>query len=475
MSGTPRPLRIVVVSPDTSVLHALSWMLSAVGYTVVTSNDVGKNAAWRQFCDTDFVVFDGRSTPLPTPTTLAHRSDNPVYRIFLYDPAAFTDLSAWFAVGANDALRVPVSRGELLARIRTGARMLEFENRLRAQSTHSQFPGIYSIRGLLRKLNKVNIEDKSSTLGRTLLTTSIDFFTGSCREEGESAARGLLTALAKSILQSVSGEAIAAYADAGTFHILLPGRKVATARVVAEQIAQGFRAAQADREPRARLSIATAIVPWKVGVRPEQLLEQGQETLLIARQSGGHCAIEQNEFAEELASWRNELAAGSPFANVVAQDIMEPFPAVLDRDATNPATLAALRRGRAPVWPFVDRDGRLVGVASPAPASASATDAAAPPETAFGESPTLTEAVTIAHDAVFPEIYEAFSTQGCLIIVVVADRRPIGYLTFSGFLSLIEPINSATFASDEPVADDSRCLLVGSLINEFEAPSATDQ
>lgn len=196
---------------------------------------------------------------------------------------------------------------------------------------------------------------------------------------------------------------------------------------------------------------------------------------MIARQSGGHCAIEQNEFAEELASWRNELAAGSPFANVVAQDIMEPFPAVLDRDATNPATLAALHRGRAPVWPFVDRDGRLVGVASPAPASASATDAAAPPETAFGESPTLTEAVTIAHDAVFPEIYEAFSTQGCLIIVVVADRRPIGYLTFSGFLSLIEPINSATFASDEPVADDSRCLLVGSLINEFEAPSATDQ
>ena len=476
MSGTPRPLRIVVVSPDTSVLHALSWMLTAVGYTVVTSNDVGKSAAWRQFCDTDFVVFDGRSIPLPTVTTLAHRSDNPVYRIFLYDPAAFTDLSAWFAVGANDALRVPVSRGELLARIRTGARMLEFENRLRAQSTHSHFPGIYSIRGLLRKLNKVNIEDKSSTLGRTLLTTSIDFFTGFCREEGESAARGLLTALAKSILQSVSGEAIAAYADAGTFHVLLPGRKVATARVVAEQIAQGFRAAQADREPRARLSITTAIVPWKVGVRPEQLLEQGQETLLIARQSGGHCAIEQDEFAEELASWRNELAAGSPFANVVAQDIMEPFPGSsrarfnepsdAGRLAPRPGAGVAVRRSRRPIG------GRCLAGAG---ASASATDAAAPAEPALGESPALTEAVTIAHDAVFPEIYEAFSTQGCLIMVVVADRRPIGYLTFSGFLSLIEPINSATFSSDEPVADDSRSLLVGSLVNEFEAPSATDQ
>jgi GGDEF domain-containing protein len=474
MSHPARSLRILIVSPDTGVLHDVSWMLSAVGYTVFTSKDIGESAAWRQFSEADFVVFDGRSISDPTPATLAHHSDNPIYRIFLYDPSAAKDLAAWFAAGANDALRVPVSRGELLVRTRVGARMLEFENRMRSQSSRSRLPAVYSKRGLLRKLSKFTTDGKtdgkSVTLGHTLLTTSIDFFAGFCRQDGDSAARGILAMLAASIQQSVSGNAIAAYIDDGIFHIVLPGRKAPSARVVAEQIAQTFRAAQVDREPHTRLSLTTAIVPWQVGVSAEHLLEQGQETLAIARQSGGDCAIEQNTFAKELASWQNELTAGSPFANVVAQDIMEPFPLVLERDAANHAMLAALRRSGAPVWPFVDHEGRLVGVASPE----SAADAVAARGPNSNGSHSLSKPVTIAHNAAFPEIYEAFSTQGCLEMVVIADHRPIGYLTLSGFLSLIEPIDSATFSQDESALEDSRSLIVGSLVSEPELASGSD-
>src|SRR6266700_4678512 len=109
MSHSARPLRIAIVSPDSGVLHELSWLLSAVGYTVVTSKVIDESAAWRQFSDSDFVLFDGRSISNPTSITLSQRSDHPVYRIFLYDPAASIDLSAWFAAGANDALRIPIS------------------------------------------------------------------------------------------------------------------------------------------------------------------------------------------------------------------------------------------------------------------------------------------------------------------------------------------------------------------------------
>jgi GGDEF domain-containing protein len=471
MSDAARTLRIAIISADSGLLHDLAWMLSAVGYEVVTSRDVSESAAWRQFSETDFVLFDGQSISDPTPATLAHRSTNPIYRIFLYDPADSTDLTAWFAAGANDALRVPVSRGELLARIRVGARMLEFEHRMRSQSTRSRLQGMYSVRGLLRKLSQFTTEGKSITLGHTLLTTTIDFFAGVCRAEGESAAGDLVAALAATIRQSASGDSLAAYVGEGTFHIVLPGRKVAEARAIAEQIAQRFRAAQVDRESRSRLSVTTAIVPWRVGVHSEQLLVQGQETLAIAQQSGGDCAIEHNEFAQELASWQNELAAGSPFANVIAQDIMEPFPAVLERDSINQAMLAALRRSGAPVWPFVDLEGRLVGVASPG----SESDAVNGRQSNSHGRPALTDPVTIAHNAAFPEIYEAFSTQGCLTIVVVADHRPIGYLTCSGFLSLIEPINSATFSSDEPAPEDSRSLLIGSVVNEDEPSSGSGQ
>jgi diguanylate cyclase (GGDEF)-like protein len=460
MTNSARPLRILIASPDTAVVRDLAWMLSAVGYEVETSKNTGDNAAWRDYCQTDYLIFDGRAAVDPAGAMQLQGSENPVYRIVLYDPATTRDLSTWFAAGANDALRVPISRGELLTRIRAGARFLEFENRMRSNSSRNPLLGIYSRRGFLRKLSRFSTEGNSVTLGHTLITTEIDFFTGLCRELGQSCGRQVLTALANSIRHSVSSNAIVAHLADGQLAALLPGRKLAEARVIADQIAQSFQAAQTDLGLKSALTLTTAIVPWRVGVAPEQLLEQARETLQVARQSGGNCALEQGDYAQELGSWQNELAAGSPFANVIAQDIMEPFPAVLERDAENHAMLAALHRSGAPIWPFVDRDGRLVGVSSPP----SATVASA----AGSDSQAITQPVTIAHNATFPEIYEAFSSEGCLTMVVVNDQRPVGYLSCDGFLSLLEPINSATFSGEARSPDDSRSLIVESFKIDFE-------
>jgi len=470
MATTARQLRIVVVSPDTGVLHDLSWMLSAVGYDVLASKDVGQQAIWRQFCEVDVIVLDGRSIVSPTKDTFAHHSDNPIYRIFLYDPSASVDLASWFAAGANDALRVPVSRGELLARIRTGARMVEFEKRMRCQSSRSSLSGLYSAKGLLKKLRNLTT-DGSIVLGNTLLITSIDFFPGLCREKGGAAASSLVAVLASAIQQNVAPDTIVAYINEGTFEIVLSGQNAAAARTVAERIAEAFRAAQTDRQPEERFSLSTAVVPWQVGVTPEELLKQGEQTLQVARQSGGNCALEHGAYAKEIAAWQEELTGGSPFANMTAQDIMEPFPLALKCNADNSATLAALRRSGVPVWPFVDEEGKLAGVASPE----TVAEAGAPRSPSSRGRPAMVSAVTIEHHATFPEIYDAFSTQGCLEMVVVADRRPIGYLTLNGFFSLIEPIDSATYAPDEPEPDDSMSLLVGSSLNAGEPVSGSDR
>jgi GGDEF domain-containing protein len=470
MSHPARPLKILIASSDSDVLLELSEVLRAVGFTVLTSKDVSETATWRRFSEIDFLLFDGRSIARPSPAVLEHRSDNALYRIFLYDRQASVDLSAWFAVGANDALQVPISRGELLARVRTGARFLAFETRMRSHSSRSRLPGMYSRRGLLRKLSKFTTEGQSTTLGHTLLTTAIDFFAGFCREEGEAAARGLLEALSISIQQSIGGNAIVAYNDDGTFHILLPAQNADAAHVIAEQISQQFRAAQDNREPVEQLSLTTAIVPWRVGMSAEQLLVEGDAALAIAEQAGGDCTIEQKQFEKKLASLQDELTAGNPFASSTAQDIMEPFPAVLEHDSPNQALLAALRRGGAPVWPFVDHEGRLMGVALPA----SETDDVAGWEPNSTGSQALTKPKTIAHNAAFAEIHTAFSTEDCEVVVVVANHRPIGYLTRRSVLSLIEPIDSATYSSDEPVLEDSRGLLVGSHVTGSELESDSD-
>jgi hypothetical protein len=109
----------------------------------------------------------------------------------------------------------------------------------------------------------------------------------------------------------------------------------------------------------------------------------------------------------------------------------------------------------------VDRNGRLTGVASAETAaeSDSASSSSALP---------IRKPETIKHNATFSDIYEAFSTQGSSALIVVADDHPLGYLTFHGFLSLVEPVGRETFSKVHALDNDSRQLLVPALSSECE-------
>jgi GGDEF domain-containing protein len=468
MSSEPRSLSVVVVSQDVALLHEVSWVLEAVGYQVQTTNDFDQDAHWRRYSVTDFVIVDARNVAEPTAATFAHESDNPLYRIFLYDPAKHTDFAAWYAAGAHDALRTPVSRGELLARIRTGARYLEFERRLQFQSSRSTVPGMYSRRGLLRKLRKLAEGGDAGSAQHALLLTSIDWYPGIRRKNGETASRNLVTTAARAIKRAVGENAIAADFGNGRFATLLVGQAPAAAKAVAETLAKDFGSRESHHESIPRPTLTSAVVPWSAGGNAEQFLSEALETLDLAVHSGGDCVVMHGEFNKELADWQAEMATGNPFANVVAQDIMEPFPALLEQDADQGELAESLRRAGVPVRPYVDHDGRLVGVA---------TDAGAAAETRVGRAATsagaaLEKPETISFDASFPEIYEAFSSRGCSTLVVTAGEHPLGYLTCDGFLSMIDPIDVESFAATDKPADELAYLVVPSVVGERVAAPA---
>lgn len=461
MSSEPHPLNVVVVSQDVTLLHEISWVLEAVGYRVQTTNDFEADAHWRRFSMPDFLIVDGRGVGDPTAALFNHESENPLYRIFLYDPDKSTDFAAWYAAGAHDALRTPVSRGELLARVRTGARFLEFERRLLVHSSRCSIPGMYSRRGLLRKLRKLAADDETGPAQHTLLVTAIDWYAGIRRKSGETAARSVVNTAARAIKRAIGENAVAAYLGEGKFAILLVGQGIPAAKGAAEALAKDFGSRESHHESLPRPTLTSAIVPWTAGSNVDRFLADALETLDVAIHSGGDCVIMHGEFNQELAAWQEEMSTGNPFANVVAQDIMEPFPALLEKDQDQTEVAEALRRAGIPVRPYVDRDGRLIGVID---------DAAAAAETRVGEpvpAPALSKPETIACDASFPEIYEAFSSRGCATLVVTAGEHPLGYLTCDGFLSMIDPIHSESFIGTKHSPDDPEYLVVPSLVGEL--------
>lgn len=469
MSSELRPLHIVVVSQDVPLLHEIAWILEAVGYQVQTTGDFDQDALWRRYASADFVIVDGRSIAEPTGDTFSHESDNPLYQIFLYDPTKHTDFAAWFAVGAHDALRAPVSRGELLARVRTGARYLEFERRLQHQSSRCAVPGMYSWRGLLQKLRKLAAGEDHDTSRHTLLMTSIDWYAGICHRSGAAGARNLVNTAARAIKRAAGENSVSAYFGEGRFATLLVGQSPAAAKTIAESLAKDFSSRESHHESITRPTLTSAVVPWTAGCAADRFVSDALETLHLAERSGGDRVVAHGEYNTAFAAWKEEMSTGNPFSNVVAQDIMEPFPAVLVRDAEQHELAEALRNSKIPVRPYVDRDGRLVGIADDENTAA---------ETSIGKAgATAGKAIatpeTIPHNASFPEIFEAFSSRGCATLVVTAGDHPLGYLTCDGFLSMIDPINAETFAHTGNAVDERSYLVVPSTVGEVPADQAS--
>lgn len=468
MSSVPRPLRVVAISQNESLLHEISWVLEAVGYEVQTSSDAAPTALWRQYANPDFVIFDGREVFEPTAETLAVETENPVCRLFIYDPTKRTDFAAWYASGANDGLRFPLSRGELLARLRAGARYLEFERRLAARSSRSSQPGIHSRQGLLRKLRQLAKDSHATEPGNTVVAIAIDWFDGIVRKRGEVTGRNLVSAVSRAIRRVAGDGAVAAYVGQGRFAVVLAGHTLAAARSVAESLAKDVASRESRPESTLRPTLTMALVPWTAEYDAERFLAEALGSLHVAETCGGDRIVEHGDYSKELAAWREEMAAGNPFNTVVAQDIMEPFAAVFEQGPDQSDLAAALRGRGVSVLPFVDRDGKLIGIVS-------GDDAAAETQVGVIESLgdlRLAAPETIPHTASFPEIYEAFSSRGCSTLVVTANDEPLGYLTCEGFLSMIDPLASDTFARADAPVDELAYLTVPAFVGEAEASSA---
>jgi GGDEF domain-containing protein len=467
MSSASSPLEVVVVSHDVALLHEISWVLEAVGYDVQTASDCAPDALWRRYALPDFLVVDGRNLPEPTADPFAHETDKPFYRIVLYNPDKPFDFEAWYAAGAHDALRTPVSRGELLARVRTGARFLEFERRLQQRSSRCPLTGMYTRRGLLRKLQNLSTTDDFDSSPHTLLVMSIAWYAGIRRKHGESVGRSLANAAARTIRRSVGENAVSAHLGNGRFAVML-AQAPAAAKSAAESLTRDFASRESHHASIPRPTLISAVVPWSSTVGVAQFLDDALEALELAEHSGGERVLVQGEFDREFATWREEMATGNPFANVVAQDIMESFPALLEHGLDEREMIDALHSAGVPVLPYVTREGRLVGVAS---------DQNAASDAHFDTTKRLPGTLiampeTIPHDATFPEIYEAFSSRGCATLVVLAEERPLGYITCDGFLSMIDPVHTQSFAHSDKSPDELAYLIVPSTIADASAAQA---
>lgn len=428
MSDAPNALPVTIVSPDTELLRELAWLLSTFGYDAVASSDLSEEAIWRRATRPGMLLLDARDQQVALAALAAPRGGAYVYQVCLHEEDA--DPSLLLSAGAEDMLRVPVSRGELLARLRAGARRLELERRMAALATRDATTGLSTKRGLVRRLGKISPEQRLRTPG-VLVATAIDWVGHIRAQSGSRSVQRLVTALAKGFEKHLGKNDICAVVGDGELCAVLLGRSEGEARELAESVAAEFSCRDTlVRETRSRPTVSSAILAWDDEASAEEFVDQGLTALTHVKNYGGNTVVAAEAVENEVRAWRTEMVSGNPFVGVVAQDVMESFPAVEEMEHASGSLPAPAA--------LVDQDGRVVRLAGDDPYAASSEPAP-----------------TVGHDLPLGDLFQKFAEGTAQYLVVEREGRPMGYITRDGLASLIDPVTEDSFRQD---AEDAAAL-----------------
>jgi diguanylate cyclase (GGDEF)-like protein len=283
---------VLVVDDDPAMRALLSSILKPAGFTVRTAADGSEalDSVLRQ-CPY-FVITDWMMSPMNGIEFCRRlRQENlPHYvHIVLLTANTETDeIITGLNSGADDFIIKPVSKGELLARLQAGARVLKLENRLSQLAHCDSLTGVLNSRTLYQFLEREWSRAIRHAHHLSCVMIDVDFFKQTNDTYGHLAGDELLKALAQTI------EGLCRHSDyvcrwgGDEFCVLLPETDEQGACAWAERCCSAllkstFRAGSHKLPITASFGVAQR---YKHMQNPERLIHLADQALLLAKKAG---------------------------------------------------------------------------------------------------------------------------------------------------------------------------------------------
>ena len=449
-STDSQPLSVLIVADDRPVLRHLSRFLNTFSYEVQQVVDREQALRLLETDPPDLLIVD--SSPSARDALKFCRAvskrHNPacVHTLLIIGPEDATDLTEALEAGVDDFLAKPLVYGELLVRLRAGARTLEFERRLKDQASLEPLtglPGRTAFYDQLTKLASATADGESTT---SCVLLDIDFLALVNRTHGQPGGDLVIRAMAQKLRELATESMFLASFNGGRFCLILP----ATSELEAAQWAERIRAVAAETEfsigdSTLRLTLSLGIASH-VGAssQVETVVDRAREALKLAKNSGRNCAVRFGQFDDEIEVWKELAAPGRFFERTVARDVMTPAPIVLPKNHTVAQAAALFRQTRLEVVAVVDERGKLAGVLSPQDVQPNV-----PGDTPLSE--VISSDVTSYDEQTdFATLMEFFAGPEGTLAVIVFDEKPTGFVTPAALASLSQPLQKNTFAPGLP-------------------------
>ncbi|MEQ8787286.1 MAG: diguanylate cyclase [Pirellulaceae bacterium] len=468
-----RSLRVLVVAGDRTLLRHLSKFLGVFGYQVLEAADVEQAWAALDRQRPEFLIVDDN---LPDAMELcresaADESLSYIYTLLLTQTCGPGEVTDAIESGVDDFLAKPVVYGELLARLRAGARLREFERRWREQLGFDAVTGLPNRRSFMELLVRLTEQSAGARLATTCALVDIDFFGRVPISRGVRTADELRARVAQMLVESLPEHAVAAVFGEDRLAVLLPDHTA----VESQSWAESLRAAVAEEE----FGGAESPLPTTVsigladceggGPAMLEVVSQAEQALRLAKTSGRNCVVRQGEFAEEEAAWAELATPGRLFEHTVARDVMTPCTVTLHTDDPVERAAVVLRQTRLFAVPVVDDQGALLGVVT------QETDWSRLSSSWRGKR--SVREVMNAHPATeneytsFAALVESISSDANSVIVIVDEGRPTGLITRDNLASLSEPLHTESFSPEKAESLRPTEYL---LVDEYSTAAADD-
>ena len=437
-------LRVLVVSNDRALLRQTAFLLEEFGYEPVCYADPALALASRSALLCDFLIVDhnalaGDFGPIKCLKQRSGRDQLQVY--LLHSNTEEMDVELAVESGVDDFLRKPLSIGEILARLRAGARYCEFQRRNGQQQWQDPLTGLASRKALLEHLTRRLAAGRAQNA--TLAIVEIDLFPEFAASRGRESGNRLIETIAAAIERACTAGQLVAYLQEGKFAVLLRDYSLEEARLWAEQLRDAISDLDDEKtDCESRTTVSVGIACYEESLTPEQLFQRAEDALAEAHHSGRDCLACFGQFEQERSQWRDTVQNGNPFRSTVALDVMTPVTLKLEIDDTVASAAAAFEQTKLDWLPVVDTSGRFQGMVERDEAL-ELTSAAA----SVGD--VMQEVLELPDSAPFRMVMDCFVRQNENVVAIVTNGHPVGIIAREQFLALIRPVSAELFASTQ--------------------------